>query len=1237
MMKKLLYPAFLLILWGCTAPKAWYNKSVQGWEDTAAPAATPTYSLFLVGDAGNPAVGGEPTLLLLQKQLQAAGENAGVTFLGDNIYPEGMPRKEDDDRAESERRIADQVKVVQGFSGDVVIVPGNHDWAQGRKYGFKNVKRQEKFVEKLMEGRDVWLPSDGCPGPVEVPLAKDVMLIAIDTQWWLHKYEKPDHEHDCEVKYNADFLEMLHDAIERNKEKKIIIAGHHPLYSYGAHGGHFPPATHLFPLMMAKENLYVPLPVLGTFGVVFRKVWGNIQDIPHPVYQELKEELTEIFDHYPNIIYASGHDHNLQYLPVDGHHYIVSGAGVKTRYVGHGKKAHFTYAHKGFTRLDFHANGDVVMQFIVAEEETGNAKVVYRETIFNKPAPPEDEQATGPAVVYGDSSVTIFADDRYEKGGLFKALFGENYRKEWGTEIKVPIIDIWARGLKIAKRGGGHQTKSMRLEDENGRHFVLRSVKKYPELATPEVLRGTFAGEIVQDQISASHPYAAFTVPKLADAAGVYHTNPQLVYLPDDPRLGDYREDFGGTLYLFEERPAGDRSDIESFGRSKKIISTLKMVEKFQEDNHHMADDQACLRARLFDQWLGDWDRHDDQWRWARFKEGDVSLYRPIPRDRDVPFFRPEGFFAWLALRKWGLRDVQEFDPHVRDVQGYGLAARYWDRYFLTELTREDWINAATTMQAALTDELIDEAVSVWPEEIYEVSGAQIAAALKTRRDDMVKNAETFYKWLAKSVDVLGSDQNEVFQVDRLSDDSTRVRMWNRKKGGKKGKKLYDRVFLRKETKEIKLWGMDGKDEFKVKGETKKGIKIRIIGGGGQDKLEDESKVAGLERKTLYYDRKDKKNEIEGGSEYRNMMSNKREVNDYNRRWFEFNRTGPLVGGGFNVDDGIFIGPGVSFLKHGFRKAPYALKESLTASYAFRTNAFNIRFKGEYPRAVWGWDFVADAAINAPNYVNWFFGLGNETIIINPDDRQYHRVRYEQLYAKPQIRKTFLNDQMNFSIGALVEYTTVERTEDRFISDIASVELDSTGVFNGLLYAGGVTGFELDTRDSDVIPTRGVHFQVDGGLHKSLSEEAGSYGNIRSQLSLYVKFHIPFETVLAARVGVGHNTGDFQFFQAQQLDGLKNLRGYRRTRFSGRSMFYQNTELRIKLFEFKSILFPGKFGIMGLNDFGKVYVRDRQSDVMHWGYGGGFWIAPFNSFVLTGNYTRSVEGWLPYITFGFIF
>src|SRR4030095_5747682 len=114
------------------------------------------------------------------------------------------------------------------------------------------------------------------------------------------------------------------------------------------------------------------------------------------------------------------------------------------------------------------------------------------------------------------------ANKKYEKAGVFKRfMLGDNYRKEWATEMNFRTFDILREkgGMKILQRGGGHQTKSLRLADSSGKEWVLRSMKKFPEAGIPVILRKTFAQDIVEDQISAAHPYGPLVVPTLAKAA----------------------------------------------------------------------------------------------------------------------------------------------------------------------------------------------------------------------------------------------------------------------------------------------------------------------------------------------------------------------------------------------------------------------------------------------------------------------------------------------------------------------------------------------------------------------------------------------------------------------------------------------------------------------------------------------------------------------------------------------
>ena len=623
------------------------------------------HSFFLVGDAGEPFIKDQNLGKVLREHVLKAGAASTVVYLGDNIYPAGMPATGSHSRARSEGTLETQIGWIKGLSAKGIFIPGNHDWDHWGKDGLQRVIQQQQFIDSLKDENFTFLPQQGCPGPVEIAVGDKVLLVILDTQWFLHQWEKPAEDGPCDAKTTAEVLASLSDLFQRNYGKRIIVAGHHPLITYGEHGGVFTLKDHLFPLTGAKPNLYVPLPVIGSLYPLYRKFFGHIQDTAHPLYKELSNAIQELLKQYPGSIYIAGHEHALEYIVKDSTHYIVSGAGSKVTHVRKKGYAKFAKSVKGLVKMTVHENGEVSVHYIQADETFPEGNEVFTTLI---PPPADFKKSDRPEIPdFSNQVVRVKASDQYHAGNWRKKMLGENYRKEWGQEIEVPVFDIGKEkgGLKILQRGGGQQTLSLRLADSTGHEFVVRSVEKYPEKAVPEMLRKTFAQDLVQDQISASHPYAALIIPPLASAAGIYYTNPRLVYIPDDPRLKEYQKDFANTLALFEERPSGNWSEESFFGNSKKIINTSKVLELLYKDNDNAVDQEFVLRSRLFDLVIGDWDRHDDQWRWATIESKKGSTFRPIPRDRDQAFFLNEGKLAKVWSRKWALPKFEGFDQDI--------------------------------------------------------------------------------------------------------------------------------------------------------------------------------------------------------------------------------------------------------------------------------------------------------------------------------------------------------------------------------------------------------------------------------------------------------------------------------------------------------------------------------------------------------------------------------------------
>lgn len=1238
--------ACILLIISQSVTAQYYHPSVQDWEKaTPQQQKAPMQSVFLIGDAGAPAKEGtDPVFAMLKSQMDAAGKKGAVVFLGDNIYPKGLPDTSSNfEYQDARRRLVAQLDVIKDYRGKAFVIPGNHDWAQGAKTGWERALNQQDFVEEYLDSESVFQPQDGCPGPVEISLNDEVTLVLLNTQWWLHKWEKPEPGTACDIEDEEDFLLSVLDVIHRNADKKVIVAGHHPLYTNGHHGGRFSVKDHLFPLTAVVRGAYLPLPVLGSIHPLYRGGLGNIQDVAHPRYQDLRKGLMAALSSYPNVIYAAGHEHNLQYLVKDSVHLVVSGSGSKETYFGRGGKARFGYAKKGFARVDFYSDGAVWLSYWVPDGST-DGRLVFRNHLFTKPKikrePPVYETSN---LNFQDSTVVTHASDQYVAGKGKRKWWGNNYRDVWQTDISVPVFDIGKErgGLEIVQRGGGQQTKSLRLEAANGRQYVLRSVEKYAAGAIPEAFRGTFAGALVQDQISTSNPFSAYAIAPLAEAAGVYHTNPELVYIPDDPRLGEYLPDFANTLALYEERPDDNREDVASFGSSKDIVNTDKVLKELRKDNDNLVDQQFVLRSRLFDTFLGDWDRHDDQWRWASFKVKGGDMFRPIPRDRDQAFFFADGIIPWIYSRKWALRKFQPFKPTVRDMPGLGFNARFFDRSFLTEPSWVDWKNMVDTLQAALTDEVIEQSIrGAWPQAVFDKKGEYTINTLKARRDNLPDFARRLYLYLSQKVSIVGSKKRELIEVDRLPDGETEVRMYKLSKKGNQEQLMYDRLFKPDETSEIRIYARGGEDEIKIRGEVDEAIKLRIIGGEGEDRITDESKVMGAIKTTRIYDTK-VGNFIDFGTEARDKTSNREEVNEYDRKDFKYNATAPALFVGYNADDGVFLGGGTTITTHGFRKAPFATQQTIVANYAIKTGAVGMRYDGTYTDVLGKADVGVDFDLALPAYVRNFFGLGNETI--------FEGEAREELYNFVNYRRARLETSLNFAVGNYAEFKLApvfhyqrvveSRNEGRFIADTALNTLNAISnarLYDNFYFLGGETSFRYDDRNDASYPTRGLFFEVKAAHYLGMRSYVEDYSRVSGNLAFYFTLN-PLATTVASRIGGAHNFGEFVFFNANVLDLIQNMRGYRRNRFAGRSAAYWNTELRTRLFHFKNYVAPMDVGLLLVNDYGRVWQDGENSDVWHHGLGGGIWIKPYDALVLSLVNVWSDEGSAIAFNMGFMF
>lgn len=846
-----------------------------------------------------------------------------------------------------------------------------------------------------------------------------------------------------------------------------------------------------------------------------------------------------------------------------------------------------------------------------------------------------DVQAQQPVA---KDSITIAVAPEYNSVSAFHRFWlGESYRKIWATPVKIRIIDLQKEkgGLTIVKLGGGMQTKSLRLVDPTGKEWALRTVQKYPERGMAENLRATIAKDIAQDQVSTNHPFASLVVPPLATALSIPHSKPEIVYVADDPALGEYRKDFANAVYLIEER-----SPFE-----KETDNTEKVQRKIQQNNDNKADQKLTLRARLLDFLLGDWDRHEDNWRWLadKDKEKGETTYIPVPRDRDKVFYKTTGVFPWVLTHQWLKTHLQPYSDNIRDVDHWSFNERYFDRYFLNELTEQDWKEEASYVQQKLSNEIVRDAFKHMPDNIFKIDGDELIRCFTSRRDKLDSLTQHYYRFLSTNVDVPASDKKEIFKVTNLENGNVEVSIHNVNKEGKKGRLVYKRIFDQHVTKEIRLFGIGGEDIFIVEGASSSKIRVRLIGTEGANHYEIAKEV---KNKPFIYDQKDASNQISDLSKAKLRLSNDSLVNRFDKNSFLYDRSGVLVNGGYNIDQGIQIGLGYVIEKQGFRKNPYARKHEFWANYNSGRRSFILDYVSDFKKAIGNNDLTIHANLLGPNNLSNFFGLGNNTENEDHDfedqglDREdgiaYYRNRYNYLNADIKLSRQ-LARHLNVNAGMLFSYytSTASGNEERFFNDYNAVHPEQE-VFSDKLYGGVTAGLVYDSRDHISIPKKGIYLKTTVVAQHRLDKTTDSYGSVTGEFRFYLNpGHSGF--VIANRTGGGTTIGEPTFFQRMQLGGVNSLRGFNSKRFVGTSMLYNNLDLRLKLFNFTSYLVPGTVGMLGFTDVGRVWEKGEHSGRWHQGYGGGLYVMPGEVILLQASVGASKEASMLYLSIGFNF
>ena len=1189
-------------------------------------------TFYLIGDAGL-SLAGESTIALRTfsnylKENAAKGDY--TIFLGDNIYPEGMPEKGEKYREISEHRLDVQYESTDGFEGETFIIPGNHDWYNK---GLVGLIRQQDYLNSKFNDETVFQPRNGCP-LVSYDVNDNVYLIIIDSQWYLEDWnQNPTINANCAITNREQFFLELADEIKQNQEKTIVFAMHHPMYTNGVHGGKFAFTKHLYP---SKSR--IPLPILASLVTEIRTQGGvSKQDRFNEKYNELMRRLKEIAGDN-RIIFASGHEHTLQYIEHDDIHQIVSGAGAKESYANLGYDGLFSYGGQGFAVLDIFEDGSSYVRYYGSKGDD-EPDLLFEKEIFGPKAVVDAKMITTQFPKTVEASVYNIGESKPTP--LFESVWGKQYRDVYGKKVTAPValLDTLYGGLEVIRPGGGIQTVSLRLRDKEGKDYNMRALRKNSvrllqtvalsenQEALEELTKG-LPEELIADFYSSSHPYAAFAIPKMSEAISVLHTQPKLFYVPKQPALKEYNEDYGDQLYMIVERPAKE-FDGPLFNYPDDIESTDDLLEKLKEDEENVVDEQAYIRARMFDMLIGDWDRDNDQWKWAEYKaENGKHVFVPIPRDRDQVFTNFDGALLDVARTLFGTaKQFQAYGENLDDIKWFSNTGIKLDRAVIRNATREDWVAQANYIKEHLSDAIIEESFNDLPPEVRTGSSiTEIKSKLKGRKENLVDIANAFYDYFSNQQTITGTDKDDFFEITR-GDNTTQVKVW-RLKNDQKADLMVDRTFKSGEIKELWLYGLDDTDVFEVKGEGKNPIFTRIIGGYGNDIYNIKNG-----HKIKVYDHKSLPNTVveKSGANFRFLDLYEYNTYDYRKQILRINSITPAFG--YNPDEGLSLGMSDVYTINGFQRNPFSQQHRFGAKYLFATGGFDFNYEGEFASVYKTWNLLATARYTTPDFTQNFFGFGNETAN-NEDDlgMDYNRARMSRIEASVSLVKN--SDYGSTFMGTLrFQGIDVDNNDRRFIDDFNIID---KGEFK--TFASVEAKYEYHSADNKLVPTRGMDFEIHTGVTNNLVDTGKRFAFLDPSIGFYNSLSKDRKLVLKSVFRSQFRFGDdYEFYQSAQLGQLSGLRGFRFDRFSGKSALAGSADLRYAFNSFRTRLIPLQIGVFGGYDLGRVWVPRDRSDQWHDSYGLGFWVNSTDALSGTVNFFHAGEGLRVSLGFGFNF
>jgi len=755
-------------------------------------------------------------------------------------------------------------------------------------------------------------------------------------------------------------------------------------------------------------------------------------------------------------------------------------------------------------------------------------------------------------------------------GGLLgHVVYGGGYRDLWTHPVAMLALDpaTFAGGLTAREVPPDGSGPCLLLKGADGREYTFyRLPRRLPRAAQA----GSGLARI-PDPESSAHPAAAVIAAGVLDAAGVLHAHPVIVRLADDPTLGASRAEFGGRVGILEESavlPTGAPADSPT-----AIVGTDELLDSLRSSSTNRIDVHAFLAARLVDFVLGDFEAGAGAWRWVRPGDAPDAPWQPVAPDAN----------RRLSVHGGLIRlPVSHSDRPVREAS----AGEALDRELLCGVDRSTWDSVVTAVRARLSPAALALAVNAMPPEMQPGSAAALIRLLASRRAALARFARAEYDRLSEAVDL------------RLT--------------AGHGDALAPRVHRRfdpHETDELRVHLRGDADRVVVRGNGPGTIVLRIVSDGTGGGLADSSRAGGVR----LYDcdggvRVTGTNRVELDSKpYEAAAATSAPGAQARATSPDYGRSSAFSGWrGVDAWGGFFLGGQYNAERFGFRQPRFASRLTLRAGYSPRLGGLEFDFSRETRRANSGLSGTLRLRASNNGRVR-FYGLGNETPAPVPNSGGDFRVRQSDLEFTPSLG---LEVSRRVALSAGLPFRTVQ--EDRRASGDSVRALDLQG-WGSRRQLGGELGIRY-WRDQPADAQRsadpqGSQSSLVGRYYLRGAGLTGGYGTLEGSSAL--RAALPGRASPAAYVRAGGKKiwGPHPFDEAAMLGGHSSLPGIPDEQYAGDAAVFVECEESVRVGRVVSPV-RGEFGLLGLEDTGRVYVRGQESRRWHSAAGPGIWFTP---------------------------